>query len=454
MEAIGSQQHCDCWSGGTPAKFVMRTVLQNLASVIGGEAAVRAANFAAALFIARAFGGFALGAYAASLAVVTVVVMIADNGLQTFVITELAGRPSERESIIGEVYLYKTILLAVVIALLGAVAGLLGLSTFLWGVGSWVAARTILQSYSQLQMAALKSLSKTNAIGVIQVTHSLVLLAGIGTALFRHWTIFSLLAWLTACQLFEFALTVFTLLGAGVRPSCPPTLRFWDSMRKSAPFGIASGLANLIVRSDTVVLSTLVPLSVLGTFSAPNSVLLIVYVAAWLVGSVLLPEMVLLSATEEGLRHYFRKWTRLLILTSLPAAVIAFLAAPKFILLLFGASFERSGAPASIMALACPFILLNSVYTNFAIALNRRAVFTGLYAGMAVVALGLNLVLGRAFGPIGIADAIVIREAGMLAGFWILMSRKPSQARQSGSPVSSLSDVRVSEKPNLSSSLA
>jgi len=225
-------------------------------------------------------------------------------------------------------------------------------------------------------------------------------------------------------------------------------------MRKSAPFGIASGLANLIVRSDTVVLSTLVPLSVLGTFSAPNSVLLIVYVAAWLVGSVLLPEMVRLSATEEGLRHYFRKWTRLLILTSLPAAVIGFLAAPKFILLLFGASFERSGAPASIMALACPFILLNSVYTNFAIALNRRAVFTGLYAGMAVVALGLNLVLGRAFGPIGIADAIVIREAGMLAGFWILMSRKPSQARQSGSPVSSLSDVRVSEKPNLSSSLA
>jgi hypothetical protein len=73
---------------------------------------------------------------------------------------------------------------------------------------------------------------------------------------------------------------------------------------------------------------------------------------------------------------------------------------------------------------------------------------------MAVVALGLNLVLGRAFGPRGIADAIVIREAGMLAGFWILMSRKPSQARQSGSPVSSLSDVRVSEKPNLSSSLA
>src|ERR1700721_4399783 len=98
----------------------METVLQNLISVIGGEAAVRTANFAAALFIARTFGGFALGAYAASLAVVTVAVMLADNGLQTFVITELTRKPAERESIISQVYLYKMILFAVAIAFLGA----------------------------------------------------------------------------------------------------------------------------------------------------------------------------------------------------------------------------------------------------------------------------------------------------------------------------------------------
>src|ERR1700757_348194 len=121
----------------------MNRVLQNLMSVLGGEAAVRAANFAAALFIARAFGGFALGAYAAALAVVTVVVMIADNGLQTFVITELSGRPSERETVIGRVYIAKTMLLAVAIVVLGAIAGALKLSAFLWSVGAWVAVRTI-----------------------------------------------------------------------------------------------------------------------------------------------------------------------------------------------------------------------------------------------------------------------------------------------------------------------
>jgi hypothetical protein len=53
----------------------------------------------------------------------------------------------------------------------------------------------------------------------------------------------------------------------------------------------------------------------------------------------------------------------------------------------------------------------------------------------------------------GIAAAIVIREAAMLGGFRILMWRRSSQARQSDSAVSSLGDARVAEKPGLSGSL-
>ena len=431
----------------------MNKVFHNLVSVLAGEAAVRAANFAAALFIARAFGGFGLGAYAAALAVVTVVVMVADNGLQTFVITELSGRPAERETVIGRVYIAKTMLLAVAIVVLGAIAGSLKLSAFLWSVGAWVAVRTMLQSYSQLQMATLKSLSKANSIGGIQLIHGLFLLVGIGVAMLRNWTIFPLLAWFTVGQFFEFAFAMVALLRTGIHPKWPAALDFWGSMRKSAPFGITSGLANLIVRSDTVVLSTLVPLSVLGTFSAPNSILLIVYVAAWLMSSVLLPEMMRLSGNAGVLRVYVNKWTKLLSFVSVPMAIVFSLAAPMLISLLFGPAFARSGALASVMALACPFILLNSVSTNFAIALNSRTVFTGLYAGTAALALGLNFVLGRVFGPMGIAAAIVIREAVMLGGFRILMWRRSSQAQQSDAAVSSLGDARVAEKPDLSSSL-
>jgi O-antigen/teichoic acid export membrane protein len=415
----------------------MKPVLQSIVSVIGGEAAVRAANFAATLFIARVYGGFVLGGYAASIAVVTIVIMFADNGLQTFAITELSRTPSGPNGIVGQVYISKTILVAIAVVLLGVVASWLKLNPLLWAIGTWVTIRTVVQSYSQLQMAILKSLSKAKAIGLIQVTHSLILLAGIWLAFLHGWTVFTLLAWFTGGQFFEFAMTLLALSGADFRLGWPAQIQFWTAMRKSTPFGMTYGLANLIVRSDTVVLSTLVPLSVLGTFSAANSILVVVYVAAWLLGSVLLPEMARLSASAESLHLYVRKWTRLLAFTALPCAFLAFLAAPKVVVLLFGPSFGQSGKLASVMALACPFIALNSVYTNFAIAMNRTAVFTGLFAATAVIAIALDFLLGRVFGPVGIAAAIVIREVGMLFGFWMLMSRKPSPAAQVGYPVSS-----------------
>src|ERR1700739_599184 len=167
-------------------------------------------------------------------------------------------------------------------------------------------------------MAILKSLSKANVIGVIQALHSLFLLTGIWITLLRGWTVFALLAWFTAGQFFEFAAAMLVLNRTGLRPSLPAEIDFWSAMRKSTPYGITYGLATLIVRSDTVFLSMLVPLSVLGAFSAANSILVVVYVAAWLLGSVLLPEMVRLSVTAEGLRIYVRKWAWLIGFTAIP----------------------------------------------------------------------------------------------------------------------------------------
>jgi glycosyltransferase involved in cell wall biosynthesis/O-antigen/teichoic acid export membrane protein len=434
--------------------FVTRNVLASLASVIGGEAGIRGSNFVAALFIARVYGGFVLGAYAALLAVVTICVMFADNGLQTFVITELSARPTGRNEIVGQAYICKTILLAAAALILAATATGLKVSPFLWMIGAWVTARTVLQSYSQLQMAILKALSKANVIWVVQALHSLFLLAGIWLAFWHVWTVFGLLAWFTAGQFGELVLTIVVLRWAELHPSWPAQLHFWALLRKSAPFGIAYGLANLIARTDTVVLSTLVPLSVLGTFSAANSILLIVYVAAWLLGSVLLPEMVRLSSSLQALKQYVGKWARLLALITIPSACLVYLAAPKMMLLLFGRPFYRSGALAAVMALACPFILLNSVYTSFAIAMTRRRVFTSLFVATAVAAIGLDLVFGRAFGSMGIAVAIVIRECALFVAFWVLMSRPLTVVEQPRNALASNGDRRAGQWMNLGKSVA
>lgn len=406
----------------------MKAVLQSLASVIGGEAAVRAANFAAVLLIARVFGSAPLGAYAVSLALVTVVVMFADNGLQTATVTQLSLPSEDRNQAVGRLITCKVATLAAALIILIVIAAVARPSPLLLAVGYWVALRAVLQSLSQFQMAVLKAASRAAWIGFIQFFHSSLLFAGIWAAFHLHWNIFSLLKWMAFCQFLEFALALLILRRDGIWPGRPRHLNLWATLKLAAPFGIVFGLASLIVRADTIVLSTFASLTELGAFSAANAILLIVYVCAWLFGSILLPEMVRLSGQFEKLKSLQAAWTRWVMLVTVPFSLLVSAAAPKVVILLYGPSFASSGILASVMVLACPFILLNSLYTARALATNNRSVFLGIYGATALIALALDFFLGHAFGSLGIAWAIVIREAAMLVGFWLLLSRAPSPA--------------------------
>jgi O-antigen/teichoic acid export membrane protein len=114
---------------------------------------------------------------------------------------------------------------------------------------------------------------------------------------------------------------------------------------------------------------------------------------------------------------------RLVVLVAVPAALLVSLAAPRVIMVLYGPPFAGSGTLASIMVVACPLILLNSIYTARTIATNSRAMLLGIFSVGALASLALDFLFGRAYGSLGIAWAIVIREAGMLVAFWLLTSR-------------------------------
>src|SRR5208283_3991501 len=105
--------------------------------------AVRAANLAATLLIARVFGGAVLGAYTACLAVVTVVIMFADSGLQTSAITELSQGGSARGEILGRLYLCKTMLIAAAALLLAGIGLWVNVAPLVWAIAVWITLRTV-----------------------------------------------------------------------------------------------------------------------------------------------------------------------------------------------------------------------------------------------------------------------------------------------------------------------
>lgn len=417
-----SQLPADTSLNWPPFSSVVQRTLPNLISVIGGEFLLRIASFFVVLLIARVYGASALGLFATALAYLTLAVAAGEGGLQTGAIEKINRNPSNIHQIVSQLYAAKTLMFFPLGVVMVLVCLSLGLSTEAWIVGGLVSFRSAVQSYCQLQLATLKSINRMLSIGVIQFVHFIALIAGIAAAHQYAWNFHNLLWWMVGCQLLELILSAAWLWMAGIRPRPVAIADCWKLLRGTTPVGFTNLMATLIVRMDVIILSFLVPMAEVGRFSAAHALLVVVYVVSWLFGSVLLPDLVRLAAEGKSLDSFLRHWTRLLLWITVPGSLVLFWLAPPVMRVLYGSPFAQSGLLASIMVLAIPCILLNSLYMNRAIALRSPSVYLGTYlitTGLAVV---LDLLLGSAFGSMGIAVAIVAREFGMLAIFWVRSS--------------------------------
>jgi O-antigen/teichoic acid export membrane protein len=395
----------------------MRTFTLNLASVIAGELLLRAANLAAVVVIARLYGPTVLGAYVAVLAWVTVAATVADNGMQVSTMTQMSRQPHDRSAVWSRVLLAKTVLTVPLLGLLTMAGLLMQLSAGLWCLAALVTARVVAQSYCQTNLAVLKSLGRMPAIGIVQALHSVLLAAGVAVVYRSQPPLVVLLGVLLAGQLFELSASGALLWRTRLRLVRVRLVEALGMLRRSTPIGFSYGLASLILRLDVIVLAGLVTAGALGQFAAAHVLIALTYVIAWLFGSVLLPELLRLADDAESLERQVRLWSMGIVLAGIPAAVLGGWLAPRMVPRLYGAEYADAGALAAVMLLAVPLILLNSVQFTRAVALGCASLCVRTYAATALIALLLNMTLGYAYGGLGVALGITLREAAMFGLF-------------------------------------
>jgi O-antigen/teichoic acid export membrane protein len=416
---------------GTPAPAQAppwKKTFANLASVVGGETLLRAANFLVAVLVAREYGAAQFGLYATSLAYVTIAVMIADNGLQVSAITSLHEASGKIGPAVGRLYLAKTLPLLAVLAGTAAVLSLARCSALVWTVAGGLALRTVLQSYCQLQVALLKAIDRMPAIGLVQALHFAALAAGLLAVHRLRLPILNLMEVLLFCQLVEFAGSWDRLRGAGLLPGRAKLGEALQLLAASTPYGVSFTIAAFFLRLDVIVLAWIVPAREIGHFAAAQQVLVAVYLLSWLVGSVLLPELVRLAATPEALHAYTSRWVLRLLAAAVPAAILGALGGPSFMRWVYGQAFAGADRPFVILCLAIPFVLLNALYLNRAIALGARSLYLNAYAAAAVCGIAADLAFTLALGITGTALAALLREGGLFAYLHLVGNRKRSAA--------------------------
>jgi O-antigen/teichoic acid export membrane protein len=372
-----------------------------------------------------------LGIYAAILAAATLAERIADNGLELTGIAELSRRPKNIGSLATALYIDKTVLSACAIGLLACVAGVSGLSSGHWLIAAVLTIRTFVYSYCRLNAGLLKALDKTKPIVVIQALHFVMLTICALVVYLRQQGLLTLLLWLMATQMIEFALTFTVLHKLGLRISAVTSSSCCQLLRRSTPVGATYTLATLMLRGDVVVLSLIASASVVGTFAAADTGLVMIYVIAWLFSGILLSDLGSLSANREAFDVHFQKCLRGVVLLTVPLAAVSAVFARTAILSVFGKTFDAAALPGTLMMLAMPFIFLNAAFLSRTVARNASRISLGIYGLTAVLSLLLNYFLGRWQGATGVACSILIREAVMTILF-VRLWKLPAPAKSVG----------------------
>jgi O-antigen/teichoic acid export membrane protein len=391
--------------------YPMKKTFANLTSIVGGELAIRIANFAAAVVIARLYGAASLGFYATALAFATIVGTIGDNGLSISAVSEVSRRLDEIDRVVSALYVTKTALFSIVLACAAILIAWLHLGRVEWLIGALVLLKVLLNSYGALHFGVLKSLNRMRTVGLIQVLHAGVLVSGIGVVYMQHRSIVTLLLVLLGGQFLELLTSGAVVYLNEVRLVRVYKSDCWRLVAFSTPIGGASLISAVILRMDVLTISVLFSAAQVGHFAAANNGLIIIYLVGNLFGNVLLPEMVRMSRSD--LDKYIARWIRLIFAITVPIAIGIAAVAKTLIVAVYGHSFADAGILASVMVLAMPFIIMNYLYFNRAIALQKHRCYLSVYMTTAILAITLNFTLAHTFGPTGVAAAILIREVSM-----------------------------------------
>jgi O-antigen/teichoic acid export membrane protein len=183
----------------------------------------------------------------------------------------------------------------------------------------------------------------------------------------------------------------------------------------SLPFAMQRFLSEGLQRINIIILPLLVAIDVVGQFNAATQITQATSTIIPIMMMTLLPVFARgYTKNKEKSALMADKLLKFLLVLVLPFSFVVTIAADKIILLLFGTGYEAAVLALQIVIWSQVFFAADSVMKQKMIASNneRAMVFRSTLGLLATVV--LTIILGKAFGLLGIAAAAVIANAFLL----------------------------------------
>jgi len=375
------------------------------------------------LLTARQLGPAGYGPYAACFAVCGLTSVLFDLGLDTWLLREGAHEPPSLRGLLGGTLAIKIVLGVPWILGMAMVVPKLNPTAFPALLMSLCALSIWLDALFMAGMSGLKAVMRYKAAAATVFLSRAMLLIGTVLLISRaahdaaSFTVPRVMAGLTSVLLlFRYP---------GFSASRLEIGRLTRIAREALPFAASALLTMIYMRADVIIIALALDATVTGLYSAASGLINALFFVPAAVFSVAVPVLVRALGEAEQTRVDF-----LLMLTFAGFAALGcslwaglLICGDRILLALLGNSFAESR---SILFVLSPILLLKSLSFGTAailVAAGWQYARSGAQAVSALTNIALNVLVVRAYGPIGVAWVYVFSEIILLAGYGLLGRR-------------------------------
>lgn len=402
-----------------------RRVATNTAVQVAGRAVALATGTASIVILTRYLGSEDYGKLVLAFSYLQIFGVIADAGMFTVVVRELARSPERAEELVSTTLALRLVLSLATIALAAAislalpydeqvrVAILIAGGAMLFGLlNSAVVA--LFQAELRMDRAVI-----SDAIG------RALTLAGTATAAALDLGFYAVIAAAVVGTLVTFGVALrFARRSVRLRPRLDRVLSR-RLLATSLPLGVALAVNEVYFRVDTFIISLYEPFREVGLYALAYRVLeMAVSFPGVFFGSVFAVLSGYVAASDARVNSTIQLAFNALVLVALPLAAGGLVVAPDVVVLAGGDEFARASTPLAILLCAGALSLVNGLFGYALIAKDRQRDALAMSGFALVVNIALNLALVPTYGIVAAAAVTAGCEVVMLVSAYLLMRRR------------------------------
>lgn len=403
----------------------VRRIAKNVAFLFSGDAIAAVLGIILVVFFARYLGAAEYGKYVFAVAFTSLFLILADLGLSSLSIREIARDNRKAAEYLTTVSVVKVVLSIVMIGLIALVINILDYPGDTVIVVYVIGSMHVFNSFSVFLRSIFRAFEKMEYDAITRITERLLVVGSAITALSLGYELRTVVIVMLIAQAFTFLFTLAVCIGKFTRPQMKFDFKLAKKMTATAlPIAIAGVFGTLIFQIDSVMLSMMKGDATVGWYNAAfRPVMGMLFLPGIYVGATLPVISRYFVTDRDKLFVVYRKSIKMLATLAVPFAVGTTLVAGRVILLLYGEEFAESVIALQILSWAVAFIFLSIFLNHILVSIDKQGVQMRIIGACVILNIILNFSLIPAFSYIGAGIASVISQFVILIWEYIYLQK-------------------------------